>query len=563
VTARKPHYARRGGRGIRKPPSSAARQRLGAVFDASATAIFICDCEPRYVHANRAYLELMGFDSDAVIGKPRASVMSASIFRGVLASDRRVLAGETVVEQVTLRGAGTNRTVSVLKFPLRDGRGEVYGFCGIIGDSAASKHTSVEMERLASRDALTGLYNRQSLISELDDRLRHGVRLTPSGAVLLLDIDNFKVVNDTFGHAIGDRQLQSVAHVLSERVREMDVVARVGSDEFVIVLAGVTEAEARLVATEIQNVLCEPALGAPIRVSVGMSMFEEPGELTAEALLVSADIALYEAKTAGGGQVAVYRSHASGALAWAQRIRTALTNERLVLYGQPIVDLRTNAVARHELLVRMLSDDGEVIPAAAFVPPAERFGLIGEIDRWVVAHALELAAHGLPVAVNLSAQSLTDLAIVASVGNEVSNGLDPRNVVFEITETAAIANTAEASLLARELAAIGCELALDDFGTGFGSFTYLKHFPARYLKIDADFVRHACQDLTDQAIIGAICGVARALGKETIAEGVEDGETLEVLRQQGVDYAQGFFIGRPKPLPRFEVQTPSIGSSAT
>ncbi len=531
---------------------TAVQQQLRAAVAESSTAMYICDRELRYVVANRAYLGLMGFDADALIGSRRRSVMSGGVFREQIASDARVLAGETVVQQVTVQGAGKDRTLSVLKFPLTDADGDVYGICGILCESTDHDQMRAEIERLGHHDALTGLYNRQRLISELEGRLRRRAHDTRSGAVLICDIDNFKVVNDTFGHAIGDEQLKRVGRVLRERVRETDAVARFGSDEFVVVLGEATEAQALAVATEVRALLSEPGIGPPIRVSIGMSIFNGSGESTAEALLVAADLALYDAKRVGGDRTVAYGPQTCGALTWVQRIRGALANARFVLHAQPILDLRSDQIACHELLIRMQSDDGEMIPPAAFIPPAERFGLIYEIDRWVTGQALELAAAGQRVTLNLSSNSLTDPAIVTAVRNAVDNGLDPRNIIFEITETAAIANTADASRLAWTLAGIGCELALDDFGTGFGSFTYLKHFPARYLKIDTDFIRHARNDATDQAIIRSICGVARALGKETIAEGVEDRETLEILRTQGVDYAQGFFIGRPAPIPQRE-----------
>lgn len=525
-----------------------ARQQLRAAVAESSTAMYICDRELRYVVANRAYLELMGFNADAPIGRRRTSVMSGALFKEQIASDQRALAGETVAQRVTVQGADKDRSLSVLKFPLSDADGDVYGICGILSQSTDHDQMQAEIEHLGQHDALTGLYNRQHLISELEGRLCQGMRGRCSGAVLLFDIDNFKVVNDTFGHAIGDEQLKSVGQALRERVRETDAVARFGSDEFAVVLADVTEAQALSVAAEIRALLYEPGIGPPIRVSIGVSMFDAPAELTAEALLVSADLALYDAKRVGGDRTVVYGPQTSGVLTWVQQIRGALANRRFVLHAQPILDLRSGEVACHELLIRMQSDDGRMIPPAAFIPPAERFGLICEIDRWVTGQALMLAADGRRVTINLSANSLTDQTIVGAVRDAVKNGLDPRNIIFEITETAAITNTADACRLARTLAGIGCELALDDFGTGFASFTYLKHFPARYLKIDTDFVRHARNDTTDQAIIRSICGVARALGKETIAEGVEDLETLEVLRRQGVDYAQGFFIGRPKPI---------------
>jgi EAL domain-containing protein (putative c-di-GMP-specific phosphodiesterase class I) len=196
----------------------------------------------------------------------------------------------------------------------------------------------------------------------------------------------------------------------------------------------------------------------------------------------------------------------------------------------------------------MLDDSGQLIPPANFIPVAERFGLIGEIDRWVIREGLKLAQRGRRVTINLSAQSLSDRSIVDAVLDAVSVGLDPRNVIFELTETAAVTHAKEAGELTRTLAQIGCDLALDDFGTGFGSFTSLKQFPARFLKIDAEFVRDMRFDENDREVVRLICGVARVLGKQTIAEGVEDGETLEILRNQGVDHAQGYFIGRPAPI---------------
>ncbi len=244
----------------------------------------------------------------------------------------------------------------------------------------------------------------------------------------------------------------------------------------------------------------------------------------------------------------MYHGQASSTLNWVQRIRAALDEDRLRLYSQPIVDLRSGEISHHELLLRMLSPEGELILPAAFVPVAERFGLIGEIDRWVVAEALRHALAGMQVAVNLSAYSLSDATIVAQVREAVEHGLEPSNLSFEITETTLIRNTEEARLLAGTLAGIGCGLALDDFGTGFGSFVYLKHLPARYLKIDMEFVRNASHDGTDQEIIRSITGIAHALGKQTIAEGVEDQGTLRTIREQGVDLAQGFYIGRPEPL---------------
>jgi EAL domain-containing protein (putative c-di-GMP-specific phosphodiesterase class I) len=230
-------------------------------------------------------------------------------------------------------------------------------------------------------------------------------------------------------------------------------------------------------------------------------------------------------------------------------MHSEIGRRRLVLYEQPILNLRTDEVWCHELLIRMLDPRGRLVPPTEFIPMAERLGLIGEIDRWVTGEALKRAQTGRRVTINISAQSLTDRSILSAVRDAVDTGMDPRNVIFEITETAPVPDVAEAVRVLTSLAEVGCDLALDDFGAGYGSLTNLRHFPARFLKIDASFVRNVLSDTTDRLIVQMVCGIARALGKETIAEGVEDDDTLTLLRALGVDHAQGFLIGRPGPYP--------------
>jgi EAL domain-containing protein (putative c-di-GMP-specific phosphodiesterase class I) len=257
--------------------------------------------------------------------------------------------------------------------------------------------------------------------------------------------------------------------------------------------------------------------------------------------------------------VRVYHGGADTAVSWTKQIRSALRESRFVLFGQPIVDLQTNYTLHHELLIRMLSENGELIAPGAFLPTAKRLGLMNDIDRWVVREALALARHGESVSINLSAHSIGDETVVDEVRTALRSGIDPKCLLFEITETAAIANMAEARVFAEALSELGCEMALDDFGTGFGSFSYLKHLPAHYLKIDMDFVRDMVNNDTDQHVVEAIATVAHGLGKQTIAEGVENRATLEALRHYGVDCAQGFYIGRPQrisPPTRWERNAP-------
>jgi diguanylate cyclase (GGDEF)-like protein len=404
------------------------------------------------------------------------------------------------------------------------------------------------LEHLAENDLLTGLYSRSRLVSELDRQLSYSARYSRAGALLTLDIDNFKLANDTYGRAAGDVMLKAVSELLRARARSTDVVARLGSDEFAVILPEASEDEAMIVARDIRAVLCERQLGPPIMVSIGVALLTGDEEVSAEDIVARGQIALYEAKELGGDQARVYTAQASGALTWVQRIRTALAEDRFVLYGQPIADLRTGRITHHELLVRMLSEDGDIIPPAAFLPMAERFGVIGEIDRWVTSAGLRLAIDGEGVAVNLSGYSIGDPSIVAEIRSAIADGVDPGKVIFDVTEAAAMTKLEATRQFAGMLYGLGCNLALDDFGTGFSSFTFLKYIPARYLKIDMGFIRELASSKLDHQVVKSIVGIARCLDKRTIAEGVQDADTLHVLRAIGADYAQGFHFGAPKRL---------------
>jgi EAL domain-containing protein (putative c-di-GMP-specific phosphodiesterase class I) len=231
-----------------------------------------------------------------------------------------------------------------------------------------------------------------------------------------------------------------------------------------------------------------------------------------------------------------------------ERIRDALDENRLIVYSQPIVDLETGGVAREELLVRMVDPQGDKIPPASFLPAAERFGLIHEIDLMVLAKAIKLVEGGASVAVNVSVRTLTDPRYLIALEAALADGSDPGRFNFEITETAAVANMSDAQEFARRIRELGCSLSLDDFGTGFSSFTYLKHIPAQFLKIDIEFIRELEKNPADQQLVQAIVAIAHGLGQKTVAEGVEDEETLATVRKLGVDYAQGFHLGRPEPV---------------
>ena len=384
-----------------------------------------------------------------------------------------------------------------------------------------------------------------------------------AGALLALDLDHFKKINDLLGHSAGDQLIVSVADLLRSRLRETDVVARLGGDEFAILLPRADLAEAEEVAATVVDVVgqhtsvIDGTQHTGMGASVGVAMFEEG--LTGEEVLVNADLAMYDAKGAGRGRHALYATadhdaaRTKARISWAQRIDMALDEERFVLFAQPIMDLRTGETSHHELLVRMVDEDGSLIPPATFLYIAEQLGLIGRLDTWVVTRAIRLAASMQAeggtrsrLEINLSGLSLGDERLLAAIDEQLSaTGIDPSLLVFEVTETAAISNIHRARAFAERLRERGCQFALDDFGAGFASFYYLKHLPFDYLKIDGEFVASCLASPTDRLVIEAVVSVARGLGKETIAEFFEDAATMDFVKLLGVDFAQGYHVGRP------------------
>lgn len=390
-----------------------------------------------------------------------------------------------------------------------------------------------------------GLFDRDSFVEEVEERILDPIHRDQPGALLLLDIDSFHLVNDSLGHEAGDQLLATVAATLREESREEDLVARICADEFALLLRRATPSQAMTAAERLIALVRQrgkPAVGA----SVGIAMFGGTGEeVTAEGLMITADIALSEAKEQGGGRAVDAGSGPNLKLTWADRIREALDQKRIVVYAQPIFDLRKECVAREELLVRMLDDNDDVIPPSSFLPTAERLGLITEIDRLVLAKAIELAGRSQPIAINVSGASLCDPRLIEDVRVAIADGLNPAWLDFEITETAAITNMEKARTFAHAVTEMGCGLGLDDFGTGFSSFSYLKELPVQHLKIDIEFIRELPRSPTDQRLVGALVQFAKAFGLETVAEGIEDSETLALVRAFEVDYAQGFHIGEP------------------
>jgi diguanylate cyclase (GGDEF)-like protein/PAS domain S-box-containing protein len=436
-----------------------------------------------------------------------------------------------------------------------------------VQDITERKRSEERLRYLADHDPLTGVFNRRRFVEELDRETADGQRYGVSTAVLVLDVDHFKQVNDTYGHAVGDDVLAGVARALSERTRETDIVGRLGGDEFGVVLTHSDRRAAQTLAAALIEDLRERVLTLddrrplPVTVSVGIRAVDFDEELTADELIVEADIAMYEAKEGGrdrisaGGAGTERPTRLRRRLAMADYVRDALRrDDGFQLYEQPIRSLFSGQIERTEILVRMADPDGAVLLPAAFLPVADRFGLMPGVDRWVTAHAIELlmgrqaAGIELGMEVNLSGTSLGDPEVVDFIVASVRNAqIDPRALTFEVTETEAIVNIGRARLLSHQLANLGCQFALDNFGSGFGSFYYLKHLPFDVVKIDGDFVKALATSRTDQLTVKAMVEITRGMRKRTIAGYVRDRQTSEMLRGYGVDYAQGYHIGRPEP----------------
>ena len=425
----------------------------------------------------------------------------------------------------------------------------------------AADKTETELRYLADHDPLTALLNRRAFRVRLDTFVNFAARYGGRGAVMVIDVDGLKEVNDRLGHQQGDNLIRRVAATLRERVRATDIVARLSGDEFAVLMPqsdveGALQLGEDLRAEVVNGFAGDEELAATI--SVGVTMFGAESDGGAEAVLAAADEAMYRAKADGRNRVSMFEAPVevggvdSRRMTTSAKIRNALTQNRLSLATQPIQSLSDGAVERFELLLRMRGDSGELLPAAAFIGVAERSGMIQELDRWVVGQALELLGErervGDPVKlhINLSGASLTDISVLEYIERQLDEGdADPSRCTFEITQTARVEDLETAASFADRLTEFGCEVAIDDYGSGFGPFEYLKRFPFDVIKIDGTFVRDLVHNDADQLTVKAIVGIAHGLGKRTIAEFVEDEETATILRAYGVDMAQGYHLGPP------------------
>jgi diguanylate cyclase (GGDEF)-like protein len=436
------------------------------------------------------------------------------------------------------------------------------------GARRARRHAEAAIQHLALHDSLTGLRNRTSFLHSLEKLIEEAHRDATHHSLLFLDLDQFKVINDTCGHLAGDEMLKQLGNVLQRSVRARDQLARLGGDEFCILLENCALDRAREIAETLRLAVHEfrflwDGKFFSVGVSIGIVGIDSNSG-NANDILSAADIACYAAKDRGRDAIQVYQrddtelSRRRGEMDWVGRIDDALDGNHFQLWRQPIRSLKDDGESRvhhYELLLRMREHDGRIILPGAFLPAAERYDRMRDIDRWVVDRALRYVGEHQESGeqfhtINLSGASMSNDGLRNFVGDRIAaHGVDPRSVCFEITETAAIGNFKAAVELMQSLREIGCRFALDDFGSGLSSFAYLKSLPVDFIKIDGKFIRSLASDPMDRAIVEAIHRVAHVAELQTIAEFVEDASVITVLRAIGVDFAQGYSVGKPEPLP--------------
>lgn len=475
--------------------------------------------------------------------------------------------GHVHVDEGLLQVGGSRYHLKVTTASMRDHYGHVVGAVLVLHDITEVMGMARQLSYQASHDMLTGLYNRGVFEKRVEEVIRHAQAGDEVHTVLYLDLDQFKVVNDTCGHNAGDELLQQVSQLMQDKIRESDVLARLGGDEFGVLLEHCPLKKAETIADAIRRAIRDFRFAWDDKVfEIGVSIGVVPiGADTGNLahVLAAADAACYVAKDSGRNRLHVYQPDDNavlqrhGEMQWVHRLSSAFDNNSFQLFAQPIAHVAGDRVVSHyEVLVRMLDDKGRVVPPGAFIPAAERYNLMPMIDRWVIRNTLEmlreaqgdLAFPPVECAINLSGQSLTDdhfLEYVVDLFDET--GIPCESISFEITETAAVANLSRATRYISVLRGMGCSFALDDFGSGLSSFGYLKNLPVDYLKIDGGFVRDMVRDQVSRAMVESINEIGHIMGLKTIGEYAEDERILLALERAGIDFAQGHGISPPQP----------------
>ncbi len=528
------------------------------------------ECTVEYV--NPVAEELTGWKVDDAGGR-----LIDDIFRGfheetceplenpLAVAIRRNRSIKSVRPTLLIRRDGNELYIESTASPIRDGKGEVTGGVLVFHDVSESRELNRRLSYHASHDILTGLVNRREFENRLERALKSAKARETSYALIYLDLDQFKIVNDSCGHSAGDALLGQLGALLKSKIRWRDTLARLGGDEFGVLLESCSLDEAMRTAEELRESVGDYKFvwddrSFRLGVSIGVVPITADNDDVA-ALLSAADSACAAAKEAGRNRIHSYHENdidlmrRRREMQWAARINNALEENRFEIFRQTIQPLQVaDSGAHYELLLRMRDENGALVSPELFIAAAERYGITPNIDRWVISNAFRWLVSEADererlslCSINLSGQSLGDEKFLPFVVDQFQvSGLDATKICFEITETAAIASYSQANRFINALKELGCKFALDDFGTGLSSFGYLKHFPVDYLKIDGSFVKEMLHDPIDREMVRSINEIGHLTGKKTIAEFAENQEIITMLRGMGVDYAQGYGVSEPK-----------------
>ncbi|MEA3409973.1 MAG: EAL domain-containing protein [Pseudomonadota bacterium] len=546
-----------------------SEERFRDFAELAADFYWELDSDLRFTDISNRFSDVSGLRMEQVLGQKMEAVFAShTVDDSQLTAKLHQLGQREPFDEFKLEWVAPGRTKRVLLLngkPVTGVGDRFLGYRCVGRDVTEEHHLAQEMTHQAKHDALTGLVNRREFTRRLETALAHGKRSGSEYVLCYMDLDQFKVVNDTAGHGAGDELLKQLTSTLLGRVRGRDTLGRFGGDEFGLLLDNCELNSGIQIANSLLACLNEFRFRWEDRVfqvgaSIGVVAMTSATE-TAHQVLTQADLACYTAKDLGRNRIHVYQADDRALarmeieIACVSDLRDALNFNRFLLYCQPILSVDSNQIDHYELLLRLREKNGKLLSPRCFIPAAERFGIMKEIDRWVITHALRAYVERLGtdsrinVSINLSGNSLDDGDLLQWINEQFSKArIAPSQICFEVTETAAIHNLGQAHRLITELKNRGCRFALDDFGSGLSSFGYLKHLPVDYLKIDGGFVRDMNSDEMASAIVTGINGIGHVLGMQTVAECVENEAILASVKSLGVDYVQGYAIGEPLPL---------------
>jgi diguanylate cyclase (GGDEF)-like protein/PAS domain S-box-containing protein len=557
-----------------------AEVTLGSIGDGVITT----DAQGKATYMNRVAEQLTGWTLQEARGQDIAVILnlidelSGELTEHVVLSCLRQQQSIGVSSRCQLiTREGRHIAVEDSASPIRAADGNILGAVVVFRDVSHERKLSQQLSWQATHDPLTGLNNRLEFESQAAEALRSAKEHGQVHALMFMDLDQFKIVNDTCGHGAGDLLLQMLAKMLQSQMRDSDVLARLGGDELGVLLSHCPAEQAHEIAEQLRRSIKDFRFAwdkntFELGVSIGLVQIDEHSKSTTE-LLIAADQACYVAKESGRNRIHVYKeselmlAQRHGEMSWVARLNEALQHKLFRLYAMPITSLHTASESHDEVLIRIVNSKGEMTLPGAFIPAAERYDMMKSIDRWVikaVCHHVKSVRDSLPLleafeeshrrslalySINLSGLSLNDPRLHEFITEQfVIHEIAPEQICFEITETAVISNLPAAQQFMAKLKAMGCRFSLDDFGSGLSSFAYLKALPVDYLKIDGVFVRDIANNAINRALVKAINEVGHVMGIQTVAEYVEDEEALCAVRDIGIDYAQGHAVGDPRPL---------------